>query len=330
MKAVGLLPSSPSGSPYTPTNPAPPSAIHISSIPTPPSPPPPGHLIILMKASTVIRDSLTWPELYASPKPAHLGNDFAGIVAETSPDEKEFRPGDEVYGMARAERGGTWAQYALVASEEAERKPKGLGWEEAAALPLSALTADQALFVHAGLEVGARAGKRVLVTGAGGGVGMFVVAFAAAAGHDVVGACGDEGRDGEFVRGMGAAVVVEYGDLKMQGEFDVVVDTVGGEVLRGCWEVVKGDGALVSVDTASWKFVEEHGRDGLSSGKEGVRALFFIVEPSRQSMERISRAVETKGVKGLVAKTFPFEQAREAYEVAASGGYGRGKVVLTM
>lgn len=259
-----------------------------------------------------------------------MGNDFAGIITQVHPSERDFKPGDEVYGMTHAHRGGTWAEYAVVTTEEANLKPQSLSWAEAAALPLSALTADQALFVHAGLDVNAQQAKRVLVTGAAGGVGMFVVAFAAAAGYYVVGATSSNSRNEEFVRSMGAVEVVEHGQLASQDKFNVVIDTVGDEVLASCWKTVRDDGYLISVDSASWNFVEEHKKSSLSAGIESVKAKFFIVEPSRDSMKRISAAVETEGIEGLVAKMMLFEQAREAYELSATRGYGRGKIVLVL
>jgi NADPH:quinone reductase-like Zn-dependent oxidoreductase len=328
MRAVRVQYNTQDGVTYTATNPAPISAIRIVETVTP-KPTQPGELLIRTKASTVTRDSLTWPELYASP-PAHMGDDFAGIVTEVHPNEREFKPGDEVYGMANAHRGSTWAEYAIVRTEEATLKPQSLSWAEAAALPLSALTADQALFVHAGLEVDARRPKRMLVMGAAGGVGMFVVTFGAAARHHVVAATGSNARNGGFVRSMGAAETFEYGQLEAQDKFDVIIDTVGGKVLESCWKLVRHDGHLISVDSASWNFVEEHKTRGPSSGKESIQAKFFIVEPSRDSMKRISAAVETKGIKGLVAKTMPFEQAREAYELCGTREYVRGKIVLLL
>ncbi|GAB7335627.1 hypothetical protein MBLNU13_g07951t1 [Cladosporium sp. NU13] len=328
MKAVRIEPKSQDGRAYTAANPAPSSEIHLTDI-SKPQALLPGQLLILTKATTVIRDSLTWPELYADP-PAYMGNDFAGIVTEVHPDEREFKPGDEVYGMMHADRGGAWAEYAVVTTEEANLKPRSLSWAEAAALPLSALTADQGLFVHAGLDVNVQQAKRVLVTGAAGGVGMFVVAFAAATGNHVVAATSSNVRNEEFMRSMGAVEVVEYSQLESQDKFDVVIDTVGGEILGCCWKAVRDEAYLISVDSASWNFVAEHKKSGLSAGRDGVEAKFFIVEPSRDGMRRISAAVETKGIKGLVAKTMPFDQAREAYELSATRGYGRGKIVLVL
>jgi NADPH:quinone reductase-like Zn-dependent oxidoreductase len=156
------------------------------------------------------------------------------------------------------------------------------------------------------------------------------VAFGAAAGHHVVAATGSNARNEEFVRSMGAAEVSEYNELEAHDKFNVIIDTVGGKVLEKCWKLVRHDGHLISVDSASWNFVEEHKAGDLSSGNESVQAKFFIVEPSRDSMKRISAAVETKGIKGLVAKTMPFEQARNAYELSGTREYGRGKIVLLL
>jgi NADPH2:quinone reductase len=105
----------------------------------------PGQLIVQVKATTVIRDSLTWEDLYSDP-PAHMGNDFSGVVVETYSPDQDLKVGNEVYGMTSAHRGGTWAEYATATSDEAYPKPNHLSWEEAAALPLSALTTGQALF----------------------------------------------------------------------------------------------------------------------------------------------------------------------------------------
>ncbi|KAM0714469.1 hypothetical protein Q7P37_010256 [Cladosporium fusiforme] len=328
-KAVRIQPTDPAALLYTPVKPAPPSAIYITDLPTP-TPSHPTQLLVRNKATTIIRDNLSWPELYA-PSPAYPGNDFAGIVAAVHSNATHaFKPGDEVYGMAHAHRGGTWADYVLVEASECTRRPSHLPWAEAAALPLSALTADQALFAHAGLALQAREGqaKRVLVTGAAGGVGMLVVSFASAAGYEVVGATSKKGRDEGFLFELGAKETIEYASLSAQEPFDAVVDTVGGEVLRSCWDIVSGDGVLISVDSASWDFVREHEKVGVSEGKEDVKAAFFIVEPDAESLRRVGEAVERSGLRGVVARTMPFERVGEAYEVVQRGEGGRGKVVL--
>ncbi|KXX75273.1 Reticulon-4-interacting protein 1, mitochondrial [Madurella mycetomatis] len=328
MRAARVRATSPEGTPYAfPHNPAPSSAIEIHDDIPKPQVSKPGELLIQVKASTVFRDNLEYNELYP-PNHGLLGNDFAGVVVAVHESEQDFRVGDHVYGMAHVNRGGTWAEYAIVTSEEAVRKPDNLSWEEAAALPASALTADQALFVHAGLETAAQQPKRILITGASGGVGMYLVQFAVAAGHHVVAATSSKERNGPFLHSIGAHEVVEYSDFGTLDKFDLIVDSVGSQVLSDCWSVVKPDGTLMSFDSSSWGYIEEHRSKGVSKGKEGVRALYFIVKPSRVSMERISEHVLKGNVKGRVLKTVSLNDVREAYESVHSRGIGHGKIVV--
>jgi NADPH2:quinone reductase len=329
MKAIRIRRSAPQGTPYTSANPAPPAAIELKDDIATPHATQPGQLVVQIKATTVIRDSLTWEELYSDP-PAHMGNDFSGVVVETYSPGQDMKVGDEVYGMTSAHRGGTWAEYAIATSDEAYPKPNHLSWEEAAALPLSALTADQALFTHAKLSTTAPGPKRVLITGASGGVGMLLVQFAAIAEYQTIAASSSNARNETFLRSLGASEIVEYEMFPSLDLVDVVIDTVGGSVLAGCWRVIKADGVIVSVDSNSYHFGDEHRKQGLAKGKESVRAVFFVVEPSGQSIERISKLVSEHGIKGQVARTFTLSQAREAYEMASSRGVGRGKVVLTV
>lgn len=328
MRAARVRATSPEGTPYAfPNNVAPSSAIEIHDDIPKPQVSKPGELLIQVKASTVFRDNLEWSELYP-PHHALLGNDFAGVVVVVHESEQDFRIGDHVYGIVHANRGGTWAEYAIVMSEEAGRKPDNLSWEEAAALAGSALTADQALFTYAGLETIAQQPKRILVTGASGSVGMYVVQFAIAAGYFVVAATSSKERNGSFLRSVGANEVVEYSDFCTLDKFDLIVDSVGAQVLIDCWSVIKPDGTLVSFDSFSWRYIEEHKSKGISKGKEGVRALYFIYQPSRVSMERISEHVLKGTVKGHVLKTVSLDDVREAYDSVHSRGIGHGKIVV--
>ncbi|CAG7924070.1 unnamed protein product [Penicillium olsonii] len=333
MQAIRVHPSP--STPYSPKNPAPTTSLHIDTIPIPT--PCTGEILIQIKATTIIRDMLTWPETYIRPYTIP-GHDFSGLVAATAPQSK-FQIGDEVFGMAHADRASTWAQYAIVKEDEVARKPD-ISWEEAAALPLSAQTAYEALFVHGSLaspvvhgvedqgqEEGERqqVDKRVLVTGAAGGVGVYLVQLGALVGAHVVAASGSNGRNGEFLKGLGADEVVEYGAL--EGEFDIVVDCVGGEVLEGCWGVVKDGGVLISVDSGSFGFVNEHLKSGI--GRENVKALFFVVEGGK-ALGDLKKLVDRGLLKSFIAASFEFERIREAYDFANGRFERRGKVVLTI
>ncbi|CEJ92559.1 hypothetical protein VHEMI08204 [[Torrubiella] hemipterigena] len=328
MKAARVRLTDPEGKPYGfPGNVAPSSAIEVLEDVPKPEISEAGQLLVQVKASTVYRDNLEWNELYP-PSHAQLGNDFSGIVVAVHPDETEYKVGDHVYGMTHAKRGSTWAEYALVTTEETVKKPDNLSWEEAAAIPGSAITADQALFMHAGLETKATTPQRVLITGASGGVSTYLVKFAVAAGHHVVAATSSKERNGAFLTSIGAHEVVEYSELDALEKVDYVIDSVGGDVLPSCWNVVKPQGTLVEFDAVSWGFMEDAKAKGLNAGKEDVRALYFIAEPSRISMQRISEHVLHKGLKGIVLKTVKLDDVRAAYEEVHSRGIGQGKVIV--
>lgn len=338
MQAIRVHPAQPPTPAYTPSNPASSTALHLDNIPIP-HPTKQGELLIRIKATTIIRDMLTWPETYAHPY-IIPGNDFAGTVVEVFPggEESTFTIGDEVFGMVHADRPSTWAEYAIVLESEVALKPRGVDWEGAAALPLSGMTAFEALFEHAGLSL-PEAGdiqtrrenekKEVLITGAAGGVGIYLVQLAASTGLRVVAASSSNARNGEFLRELGAHEVVEYSALEgVKDRFDIIVDTVGGETLARCWGYVKDGGSLISVDSGSFNFVEEHGKRGIA--RDGIQALFFIIRGSSQALHALAELVDRGMVKSFVAGSYPIAKAREAYDFANGRFTGRGKVILTL
>ncbi|KAE8326744.1 hypothetical protein BDV39DRAFT_193355 [Aspergillus sergii] len=341
MQAIRVHPAPPSCDPYSPSNPAPVSALHLDENIPVPKLSKPGELLIRVKATTVIRDMLTWPETYHHDY-AIMGNDLSGIVIEAFDDSSKFKPGDEVFGMTHVDRAAAWAEYAMVKEEEIARKPKGLSWEQAAALPLSAHTAYEALFVHAGIAIpsvdtalrnkaqssqSSQRQKQILITGAAGAVGIHLVQLASAAGLHVVAATSSNARNQDFLRSLGADETTEYALLDgYQPDFDIIVDAVGGDVLARCWNYVKDDGVLISVDSASYNFVEEHKNRGIR--KAGVRALFFIVTGSGEALQYLAELAERGILQSLVIQTYPFERVREAYEHANGRHTGRGKILL--
>ncbi|KAK5047503.1 hypothetical protein LTR84_006600 [Exophiala bonariae] len=347
MQAVRVHPNRVNATtPYSAANPAPVTAIHVDKGIPIPQPNGPGELLIRVRATTVIRDALTWPETY-SKEYAILGHDFSGTVVSVY-DEVEgspFKPGDEVFGMARADRGGTWADYAVVMVDETCLKPEQLTWAEAAAAPLSALTAYQALFDKGGVvppDLGnpdglslsqvhdSQGGQcRLLVTGATGGVGTYLVEMGRLAGMYVVAATSSNSRNKQFLESLGASEIVEYAELLSRtAKFDVIIDTVGGQVLKSCWELIGEVGTLVSIDSASYNFVEMHRDLGLGQQKTGVRALFFIVAPSRDDLGQISKALKSGLITPFVSSEMALTDAILAYERSEGQSIGRGKIVL--
>ncbi|KAA8647340.1 hypothetical protein EYZ11_004085 [Aspergillus tanneri] len=343
MQAVRLHPSPRPSTPYSPTNPAPPSVLKLDHNLPIPLVSKPDEILIRVKASTIIRDTLTWPETYIH-EYAIPGNDFSGVVVAVSDtSDSSFKPGDELFGMAHVDRSSTWAEYVLVRTNEVALKPASLSWEEAASVPLSAQTAYEALFVHAGVSVlvpdnnnnsNTRTSnpQTVLITGAAGGVGIYLVQLARLAGLHVVVATSSNTRNAEFLRDLGAHETVEYDEvLQTQSTpFDIIIDTVGGNILDRCWDlVVPVTGCLISVDSASANFVQEHEKKGLS--RSGIKALAFIVQGSSESLQALARFVDTGALRVFVHSSYPLSQVVEAYERAHErGGSSRGKVVLTV
>lgn len=338
MQAIRVHPDPSKSTPYSPFNPAPSTSLQLDHDVPIPRPSQPGELLVRVKATTVIRDMLAWPETYTH-EYAILGNDLAGVVTEVFSPDSKFNPGDKVFGMANVDRAATWAEYTVVKEHEVALKPTALTFAQAAALPLSAQTAYEALFDHAGLplptmeEIMSRSALRkdqhVLITGAAGAVGIYLVQLAAAAGVRVMAATSSNARNGEFLRGLGADETVEYGMLECyRGAFDVIIDMVGGEVLEQCWEYISKTGVLVSVDSASFNFVEEHEKRGLR--KAGVHALFFIVKGSTEALHYLAELADMGAIQSFVVDSWPLAKAREAYDIANGRYSGRGKFILTV
>ncbi|KAK9321078.1 hypothetical protein V1517DRAFT_327383 [Lipomyces orientalis] len=336
---------------FSADNPAPPSALVLDSNIPVPQITRNQEVLVRVRATTVTRDELTWPETYKS-ECAIPGHDFSGTVVEVysldeTPDTdvtQRFNPGDEVYGMTESSgSGSTWAEYAVVRLNELALKPKRLDWAQSATVPMSALTAWQALFEKAGIPSPdfnqsstnvAHEGQpkgRILITGATGAVGTFLVQLAALAGLHVVGCSTSNARNGEFLRSIGAIEVFEYNELeRTRGDYDIIIDTVGGTILEQCWSLVKDDGVLITIDSSSYDFVEKHRRCSFTTGKEGVTAVFFIVEPSRPQLEQLAMAMDLNLLRVFVAQALPLEEAAKAYELANERATRRGKIILTV
>ncbi|KAJ5630350.1 secondary metabolism biosynthetic enzyme [Penicillium longicatenatum] len=338
MQAVRVHPAPSGSAPYTPSNPAPSTALNLDQNVPIPKPSQPGDILVRVKATSIIRDMLTWPETYAH-EYAILGSDIAGVVTEVLSPTSKFKPGDNVFGMTDVNRAATWAEYTIAKEDEIALKPTALSFAEAAAMPLSASTAYEALFEHAGIprptvdELRSRSARikdrRVLITGAGGALGLYLVQMAAGAGVTVVAASSSNSRNGEFLRALGADEVVEYSMLEEhRGTFDVIIDVVGGDLLKKCWGYVKETGVLISLESASYDFVEEHRKLGLC--KDGVRAVFFVVKGSSEALRYIADAVDAGALRSFVVDTYPLTKAREAYDLANGRYSGRGKFILSI
>ena len=241
--------------------------------------------------------------------------EFAGTIGKVGSDVKELTVGEAVYGLLDFWRDGAAAEYVAARASDLAPMPKSLSFTHAAAIPLSALTAWQSLYDYAKLSKG----DTVLIHGAGGGVGTFAVQFARLSGAHVFATCSREKTD--LVRSLGADQVIDYSAAKFQDELsglDVVLDTVGGDVLENSWGVLRHGGSLVTIvgDAPDEK-----------AAKHDVKGFSILVQPNRMELVEIARLVDGGEVEPVVDAVFPLSHAREAYERGLKG-HSRGKLVL--
>lgn len=344
MNAVRLYPNVDASRPWGVSNPAPATSLKFDTNVPMPRLSGPGDILIRVKASTVIRDSLSWPETYSKPYKI-LGNDFSGVVVDlwNNGADSAFKIGDKVYGMTHADRSETWAEYAVVKETETCWKPSSLDWTQAAAVPLTALTAYQALFVKAGLDHPEfatmkepsvklqKCNKSILITGATGAVGTYLLQLARLTPVHAAAATRSVESNKTYLEGLGADRVVSYDSFaKGDMSFDIIVDTVGGQILQNCWSVVSETGIIISVHSDTYNFAAEHRALAEARKKPNVKTNWFIVEPSSADLQKLSFALERQFVKAIVAGSMPLKDAAEAYEKCNGSGAGRGKIVLTM
>ena len=207
----------------------------------PPPHPGRGEVLVRVYATGVIAPELTWPETYQTragsirslPIPGH---DFSYVVEEVGPGVSTLVRGAKVYALTAFDRDDAEAEYTIALPSELAPKPHSLDYVQAAAVPLTVLTAWQAFFDHAGLI----AGQTILIHRAAGGVGVFAVQFARWAGAQVITTA--SARNHDFLRALGANKIIDYTTTRFEEvvhDVDLVLDTVGGETLERSWAVVK-------------------------------------------------------------------------------------------
>jgi len=279
-----------------------------------------GDVLVQVRATGITPAELTWDETYqnadGTPRiPGIPGHEVSGMVERMAADVTDFRIGDEVYGLADFPRDGAAAEFAAVQAMNLALKPRSIPHAKAAALPLSALTAWQALFEHAQLAVG----QSVLIHGGAGGIGSLAVQLARWRGARVLATA--SARNAAFVRSLGADVVIDYHATPFEDtvrDIDVVLDTIGGETRRRSWRVLRKGGVLVTLVSP------------IPSGEaeqNGVRGIFFIVSGNRGQLDQISTLVDGGTLKPVIAEVLPLARAREAFEHGAAN-HAPGKIVL--
>lgn len=271
--------------------------------------------------------------------PVALGSDLAGVVVKVGAKVTAFKPGDEVFGHPDSSVVGTFAEYIAVAETDLALKPKSLSMEEAASVPLVALTAWQALFESADVK----AGDKVFIQAGSGGVGVYAIQLAKQAGATVATTAGSAGV--ELVKGLGADIVIDYRRedfAEKLGGYDFVLNSQDAATLKQSIGILKPGGRVVSISGppdpafakaigANW-FIQQVMR--LISAKargqakrQGVGYSFLFMQANGAQLARIAALIDAGTLRTVVDRVFPFAETNEAMAYVETGR-AKGKVVI--
>jgi alcohol dehydrogenase len=274
------------------------------------------------------------------PLPLILGNDLAGVVVEVGASVRGFQPGDEVYARADKDRIGSFAEFIAVRAESVALRPASLTMEQAASMPLVALTALQA-FERAGLK----AGQKVLIHAGSGGVGTLAIQLAKHLGAVVATTTSTANVD--WVKALGADVVIDYKSQDFAAvlrDYDLVLDTLGGKVPEQSLAVLKPGGQLISISgppdpafAREWELgwaleqvfrLLSH-RVRKRARRLGVGYSFLFMKPSGEQLREIAALIDAGALRPVVDRVFPFEETVAALAYVERGR-AKGKVVIKL
>lgn len=292
--------------------------------------PTPAENQILVRAKAASVNPYDWHTMHGSPyivrtqsglcrpNSPRLGGDVAGVVEAVGNQVTQFKPGDEVYGVSA----GTFSEYVCTTGKGLAPKPANLNFEEAAAVPVAALTALQGLRDHGQVQ----AGQKVLVNGAAGGVGTFAVQLAKAFGAEVTGVTST--RNLELVRSIGADHVIDYTreNFTRSGKrYDLLVDCVGNHPLSACRRAMGPAGTYVMVAGPLLNILKV----ALLSRFSGQRWRFFVAQPRRADLEVLKELIEAGKVKPVIDRRYTLREVPDALRYLGQGR-ARGKVVVNV
>ena len=255
--------------------------------------------------------------------PMTLGWDAAGIVEELGSDVTDFKKGDKVYGVPNFPGDGSYAEYCAAKANQFALKPESISFNEAAGVPLAALTGWTAIFQFGKLQ----AGQRILINGASGGVGTFAVQFAKAKGAYVIGVASTQNLD--YLKQLGADEVIDYKTQKFEDlvqDVDVVFDAAphrdNNERMRSV-KVLKQGGILVSVNI-DFPFSEEV---SAALAQKNAKGEQVAVQMRQDWLQEMAQLIDEGKVKVFISKVFPLAQVAEAHKESETW-HVRGKLVL--
>jgi NADPH:quinone reductase-like Zn-dependent oxidoreductase len=244
------------------------------------------------------------------------GHEFSGVVTAIGQDVRDFRIGDEVYGMNDWFAEGAAAEFCIALPQSIALKPATLSHEAAASVPIAALTAWQGLIERAKLEPG----ERLLIHGGAGAVGLYAVQLAHMFGARVITTV--SGRDIDLVKRLGADDAIDYKASRFETdvkEVDVVFDAVGGDTLERSWGVLKPGGRMITIAA-----------DSEAATDERVKDAFFIVEPNQKQLVEIAKLLDAGHLRAFVKTTVPLNEAPAAYSGSVTYKNGHGKIVIAV
>jgi NADPH:quinone reductase-like Zn-dependent oxidoreductase len=266
--------------------------------------------------------------------PSTIGFDVSGVVVEKGVAVNNFEIGDEVYSRVPQEQMGTVAEFASINSELVAKKPKNCTFEEAAGLPLTGLTAIQALE-----SVGIKANDRILIHAGSGGVGSFAIQYAKAKGAIVYTTTSSKNVD--WVKALGADRVIDYKteDYKeVANNLDIVFDTLGNDYTFDAFEIIKEGGKVTTIvgppdeETAKQMGLKDYKLpeklSALIDKKSAVYKLTWM-QPDAKQLKTISKMVEDGDIKPIVDLIYSFDDGIDAYEYLAIGR-AKGKVIISL
>jgi NADPH:quinone reductase-like Zn-dependent oxidoreductase len=242
------------------------------------------------------------------------GWDVSGVVEAVGPGATRWKPGDELFSRPDIARNGAYAEFLVVRESEAARKPQSLDHLQAAAVPLAALTAWQALFDAAGLGPG----QTVLIHAAAGGVGHFAVQLAKWKGARVIGTA--SAGNHAFLRTLGADDTIDYTTTRFEEvvrDADVVLDTMGGDTQQRSWKTLREGGILSTI-------LAPPPEEAIPPEK---RLGYTFVQPNAEQLSEIATLIDAGKVRTVVETVLPLPEARSAQE-RSQAGHVRGKIVL--
>jgi NADPH:quinone reductase-like Zn-dependent oxidoreductase len=266
--------------------------------------------------------------------PVTVGYDVSGVVVEKGSDFLNFEIGDEVYARVPQEQMGTIAEFVAVNNELVSLKPENISFEQASGLPLTGLTAIQALE-----KVGIKEDDRILIHAGSGGVGSFAIQFAKAKGAIVYTTTSTKNID--WVKALGADRVIDYKteDYKeVAVDLDIVFDTLGGDYTFDAFRIIKEGGKVTTIvgppdekTAAQMGMMDYKLPEKLSKLIEEKSAVYKYtwMQPNAKQLNDIKRMVEEGTIKPIVDLIYSFEDGINAFEYLATGS-AKGKVIITL